>query len=89
MSADADTLDIVSFNLMLAVQLCADIASHVIADEEWTPAKSIAESFSRIEEHGVISATTGDSAAQSISGALALTSSDTLEPDTRDLSMRR
>ncbi|HEX6277891.1 MAG TPA: hypothetical protein VFZ53_32835, partial [Polyangiaceae bacterium] len=45
MSADVDTLDIVSFNLMLAVQLCADVASHVIADEEWTPAKSLAESF--------------------------------------------
>jgi uncharacterized protein YutE (UPF0331/DUF86 family) len=61
LSADPDALDIVSFNLMLAVQLCADIASHVIADEEWTPAKSIAESFSRIEAEGVISTPTGDS----------------------------
>lgn len=61
LSADADALDIVSFNLMLVVQLCADIASHIIADEEWAPPKSIAESFSRIEERGVISAATGDS----------------------------
>jgi uncharacterized protein YutE (UPF0331/DUF86 family) len=57
---DSDALDIVSFNLMLAVQLCADIASHIIADEEWVPAKSIAESFGRIEEHGVIGAATAD-----------------------------
>jgi uncharacterized protein YutE (UPF0331/DUF86 family) len=61
LGADADALDIVSFNLMLAVQLCADIASHIIADEEWLPAKSIAESFGRIEEHRVIGTETADS----------------------------
>ena len=61
LSADADALDIVSFNLMLVVQLCADIASHLIADEEWAPAKSIAESFGRIEEQRVISSATADS----------------------------
>ena len=31
--ADRDALDLVSFNLMLAVQTCADIASHLIAAE--------------------------------------------------------
>lgn len=31
--ADRDALDLVSFNLMLAVQVCADMASHSIADE--------------------------------------------------------
>ena len=61
LTADSDALDIVSFNLMLAVQVCADIASHIIADEEWVPAKSIAESFSRIEEQGVIGGATADS----------------------------
>lgn len=61
LSTDADALDIVSFNLMLAVQLCADIASHLIADEEWAPAKSIAESFGRIEEQGVVTGATADS----------------------------
>lgn len=61
LTADADALDIVSFNLMLAVQLCADIASHIITDEEWVPAKSIAESFNRIEEHGVIGGATANS----------------------------
>jgi uncharacterized protein YutE (UPF0331/DUF86 family) len=54
LETNADTLDIVSFNLMLAVQLCADIASHITADENWKPAKSLAEGFTRLLENGVI-----------------------------------
>lgn len=48
LGADEDALDLVSFNLMLCVQICADIASHVIADEGWPAAKSIADSFERL-----------------------------------------
>jgi uncharacterized protein YutE (UPF0331/DUF86 family) len=44
----------VAFNLLLAVQACIDIASHFIADEKWPVAKSIGDSFTRLEEHGVI-----------------------------------
>jgi uncharacterized protein YutE (UPF0331/DUF86 family) len=58
-SRDQDLLDIVSFNLMLAVQCCADIASHLIADEGWPVASSLADGFTRLEERGVISASTG------------------------------
>jgi len=38
LAADRDVLDLVSFNLMLAVQACTDVASHLIADEGWPPA---------------------------------------------------
>lgn len=55
LAADRDALDLVSFNLMLAVQACADIASHVIADEGWPPAASLADAFARLAERGVIS----------------------------------
>lgn len=54
-AADADAVDVVSLNLMVAVQACADIAAHVIADEGWPPAASVAESFLRLAEHGVVS----------------------------------
>jgi uncharacterized protein YutE (UPF0331/DUF86 family) len=54
LAADPDALDIVSFNLMLSVQLCADIAAHITTDERWLPAKSLAESFTRLEEHAVL-----------------------------------
>jgi len=54
LASSADALDLVSFNLMLAVQICADIASHIIADEGWPPARSLAEGFERLKEQSVI-----------------------------------
>ena len=33
LTANRDAFDLASFNLMLAVQVCADIAAHLIADE--------------------------------------------------------
>jgi uncharacterized protein YutE (UPF0331/DUF86 family) len=52
---DRDALDVVAFNLMLAVQACADLASHMIADEGWPPATSLGGAFERLRDHGVIS----------------------------------
>jgi uncharacterized protein YutE (UPF0331/DUF86 family) len=52
--ADRNALDLVSFNLMLSVQVCADLASHLIADEGWPAACSLAEGFHRLEQFGVI-----------------------------------
>jgi uncharacterized protein YutE (UPF0331/DUF86 family) len=48
-------LDLVSFNLLLAVQTCLDLASHLISDEGWAPAATAREGLERLEEHGVIS----------------------------------
>ncbi len=45
--ANRDALDLVSFNLMLAVQSCSDIASHIIADEGWPAAQNLAGGFNR------------------------------------------
>ena len=52
---DRDALDLVAFNLMLAVQTCADIASHLIADEGWAVAASLGAAFERLRDQGVIS----------------------------------
>jgi uncharacterized protein YutE (UPF0331/DUF86 family) len=52
---DRDALDLVAFNLMLAVQACADVASHVIADEGWPPATSLGAAFERLKDREVIS----------------------------------
>ena len=54
LAADADAFDLVAFNLMLAVQCCLDVASHLIADEGWRPALDLAGSFERLHEHGVL-----------------------------------
>ncbi len=58
LEADRDALELVSFNLMLAVQACTDVASHVIADEAWPPAASLADAFARLGDRGVISPST-------------------------------
>ena len=47
---DRDALDVLSFNLMLAVQSCADIASHVIADEGWPTGTNLAGGFKAVRD---------------------------------------
>jgi len=58
LAANRDALELVSFNLMLAVQACLDIASHLIADEGWPAASSLGEAFQSLGEHGVVTPTT-------------------------------
>jgi uncharacterized protein YutE (UPF0331/DUF86 family) len=60
LAADQDALELVSFNLMLAVQACVDLASHLISDEDWPPVDTYAEAFQRLHEHGVLSRETAD-----------------------------
>ncbi len=55
LTTSRDALELVSFNLILAIQAALDIASHVIADEGWPAASTLAESFVRLHEHQVIS----------------------------------
>ncbi len=43
---------------MLAAQSCVDTASHLIADEGWPPAGTLADAFARMAEQGVISSKT-------------------------------
>ena len=57
---DRDALDLVSFNLMLAVQSCSDIASHLIAAKRWAPVPSLAAAFDRLQEQGVLTSPTAN-----------------------------
>jgi len=66
LAADRDAFDLVSFNLVLAIQAALDVASHLIGDQGWPSATFLGESFLRLAEHGVLSKTTAaalDSAA--------------------------
>jgi uncharacterized protein YutE (UPF0331/DUF86 family) len=63
---DRDALDVVSFNLMLAVQSCADIASHLIADEGWPPATNLAGGFNRLRDEQVLSNATAASLCKAV-----------------------
>jgi uncharacterized protein YutE (UPF0331/DUF86 family) len=58
LAADQDALDLVAFNLMLAVRSCLAVANHLIADERWPPAATLVEAFERLGERGVLTGTT-------------------------------
>ncbi len=66
LSGDENALDLVAFNLMLAVQAACDVAAHVIAEEGFPPASTLAEGFARLGEKGVISATTAKQMARAV-----------------------
>lgn len=52
--ADADRQDIISLNLTRAVQLCVDMATHVLADTEQPPPHTMAEAFDLLAAEQVI-----------------------------------
>lgn len=54
LASDQDALELVAFNLMLAVQICADIASHIIADSGWGTARTLGAAFASLQQHGVL-----------------------------------
>ena len=64
-----DALDLVSFNLMLAVQTCSDIGSHLIAEEGWPAAPTLAGVFNTLRDHGVIEGSTASALARAWSRA--------------------
>ena len=52
---DIDIQDIIALNLERSVQLCVDIANHILSSLDDSPAMSMAESFERLSEKEIIS----------------------------------
>lgn len=52
--ADPDRQDIISLNLTRAVQLCVDMAAHVLADTEQPAPQTMAEAFDLLAAEGLI-----------------------------------
>jgi uncharacterized protein YutE (UPF0331/DUF86 family) len=55
LARDFDLQDIISVNLQRAVQTCVDIASHIISELDLKPPLTMAQSFERLSEAGIIS----------------------------------
>jgi uncharacterized protein YutE (UPF0331/DUF86 family) len=55
-STDKILQDALAMSLLVALQEAVDIAFHMIADEGWGIARSYADGFSTLAEHGVLSA---------------------------------
>ncbi len=56
LARDLDAQDIICVNLERAVQLCVDMAAHVLSDRETAAPDSMADAFLQLQRHGVISA---------------------------------
>jgi uncharacterized protein YutE (UPF0331/DUF86 family) len=52
---DLDLQDIIALNLERAVQVCVDIAAHILAEFSTPAPATMAESFERLRDLGVIS----------------------------------
>ncbi len=55
-SADYDAQDIVYRNFQIVVQNCVDIASHIIAEENFEIPRTMGEAFDILNRHGIIPA---------------------------------
>lgn len=64
--ANEDAQDIVCRNLQLAIQVCIDIATHIVAEEGWTPPKDLASLVESLRAHGVIDDPTATSMRKAI-----------------------
>ena len=51
---DIDVQDIIALNLERSVQLCVDIANHILSSLDDSPAMSMAGSFERLSEKKII-----------------------------------
>lgn len=56
-----DLQDIIALNLERAVQICVDIAAHVISETEMPPPSTMAEGFERLAELQVLPPQLADS----------------------------
>lgn len=61
LESDADTQDIVVLNLTRAVQLCVDIATHLIGRLDGPPPQTMGESFDELARFGVLDAEIAES----------------------------
>ena len=57
---DWDTQDILSVNLTRAVQLCVDIAAHLVAETDQPSPDTMADAFDRLREMGILSSALAD-----------------------------
>lgn len=61
LAGDSDLQDIVVLNLTRAVQLCVDIASHIISSSNEISPVTMGEAFTTLEKLGVLDSTTTSS----------------------------
>jgi len=66
LKTDIDSQDIISVNLERAIQICVDVASHLIASRRLRSPGSMAESFSVLGESGIVPMECGQRLAKAV-----------------------
>ena len=66
LALDVDSQDIVALNLERAVQLCVDMAMHVLASSEGGMPSTMSDGFFRLAAAGLISETTARNMARAV-----------------------
>lgn len=61
-----DLQDIISINLERAVQICVDIASHVLSEKQGSTPSTMAESFIELTRNGMLSAEVSQSMVKAV-----------------------
>lgn len=51
---DRTTREVVTLNLLVAIQDCLDLATHCLADEGWDVPETYADVFAALAEHAVV-----------------------------------
>lgn len=54
LAADVDAQDVLVLNLSRAVQLCVDLAAHVVAARDLRPPDTMGQAFERLHEAGLL-----------------------------------
>jgi uncharacterized protein YutE (UPF0331/DUF86 family) len=57
---DEERVEAAAFNVFLAMQECIDLGSHVVADERWGAPETLADVFTVLQQHGVLTGSTTD-----------------------------
>ena len=63
---DVDAQDVLVLNLSRAVQLCVDMAAHLLSELELPPPNTMGETFTRLAEASVIDATLAQAMRRSV-----------------------
>ena len=63
---DYDAQDIVSVNVQRAIQICVDLGNHLISSRGWKAPGTMAETFSILNENGVLDENLAGSLARAV-----------------------
>lgn len=66
LTRDLDLQDIIALNLQRAVQLCVDLAAHVIADTDARPPSTMAENFEILQDLKILKPTLAERMTKSV-----------------------